>query len=240
MITLDEIFRRVLVDSGQFLVPSEVIEMDRDKFLVLVRSKVRIYNKNHPHEKRFNLDMQDRALTFEASDMSDEDCPNHGTRDVLGNPVGIPDSIVDVVPVRISGISPFFLREFSENKSPFLNNPTEFPWEYRKPTLYVPIQGNMDVHAIYNHKIEENTSLSKDHKDYYFIDTLDEIHHDVFFDLVTGGFLKGLGRSRRAFTVQELPITTDAETLVEEGKEMEERAREQLYEEDSKWYLAWR
>jgi hypothetical protein len=40
--------------------------------------------------------------------------------------------------------------------------------------------------------------------------------------------MKTVGRSRRAFTMDDLPISADADTLVSDGKEKEDKALEDL------------
>ena len=46
--------------------------------------------------------------------------------------------------------------------------------------------------------------------------------------LVRGMFLKGIGRSRRAFTLNELPILMDAGDLISEGEALVEKAEQQM------------
>lgn len=51
---------------------------------------------------------------------------------------------------------------------------------------------------------------------------------DEFIDMVTGLFMMSLGRSRRAFTLEEFPLTTDAAEMIQEGKEMMDEAEASL------------
>ena len=73
----------------------------------------------------------------------------------------------------------------------------------------------------------------------YRVDTITDAD-DEFFEILTGKFMKALGRSRRAFTINELPITMDASELVSEGDEMIRAAEESLVEKEMKLYLAYR
>lgn len=219
--TLKEIFNRVLVESGQFVVSADMIELDVDRFLVLVKATLGTVNKFDPVEKKFNLDLSGRHFKFTPE-----------THDLLGNLVGIPERIVDLIPVRVTGVYPSYMREFDRHKSEYLSDKIPYPWDYRKPDLHVPVNGQYELHAIYNHQIVKNAETKE-----WECDTISDVDDD-FFQLLTGKFLKGLGKSRRAFTLNELPITTDADQLVSEGQEMEDKAIENL-EEDAKFWLGW-
>jgi hypothetical protein len=224
--TFQEIFERVLVESGQFLLSTDEIELNSDRFLVLVRAVLAIYNKTEPYELKFNLQLAQRSFTFTTS-----------TKTLSGAPTGIPDGIADMIPVRIAGISSYFLRDFDGHKSDHLQMKAEFPWEYRKPTVYVPLQGTYDVHAWYSHTVTETSPPSEGGKIQYSLDTISH-KDDNFFKLLRGKFLQGLGSSRKAFTITDLPIITDAADLVTQGKDLEKEAIEALQAE-AKWWLAW-
>lgn len=225
---LQEMFDYILIESGQFLVPVENLEINRDRFLTLVRTTLGIYNGKLPHEKKFNLDFTQRKKTFTAD-----------TLDTGGQKVGIPDGVADMVPVRISGVSPFFLREHEDHNSAYFNDKTPYPWEYRKPDLYVPIQGIYDVHAWYKHEIVEiqaEGETSGENKTYE-VATI-SYEDETFFKLLKAKFLRGTAHSRRAFTMQDIPLLTDADTLVGDAKAMEEEAHKELDDKTYFW-LAW-
>lgn len=226
--TLQEMFDYILVESGQFLIPVENLEINRDRFLVLVKTALGIFNGKHPWEKKFNLNFANRSVKFSAT-----------TRDTSSNLTGIPTGIADMVPVRISGVSPFFLRDHEQHNSHYLNEKTEFPWEYRAPTLYVPIQGVYDVHAYYDHVITEIVASGETEGENktYEVTTID-YGDDVFFKLLKAKFLRGTANSRRAFTLQDIPLTTDADTLANEAKTMEEEALKDL-DDKTKFWLGW-
>lgn len=217
---LNEMFDRVLVLSGQFLIPDSVIELKLDKFKIIVEQTLGVWNNYTPIDKHVykNLD-SGRQYTFTEND-----------------PNGIPKNIVDLQPIRISGVAPFFLSEYGR-LGDTLDIKKSFPWEYRAPKLTVPITGEFDLHCIYDHKLVVDNSTGGEPA--YRCDTI-ATSDDEFFDILTGRFLQSLGRSRRAFTLNELPITVDGAELVAEGKQMEDEARADLIENKSKWYLAWR
>src|ERR1043166_6708581 len=108
--TLQEMFDYVLVESGQFFIPVENLEINRDRFVTLVRGVLGIYNGKMPHEKKFNLNFSNRSVTFTAD-----------TLDINGQKTGIPKGVADMVPVRISGVAPFFLRDHEAHNSHYLN-----------------------------------------------------------------------------------------------------------------------
>ena len=58
-----------------------------------------------------------------------------------------------------------------------------------------------------------------------------------FLKLMQGRFMQALGRSRKAFTLNDLPITSDAAEMVSSGKEIETEAITEI-NESGKWWLA--
>lgn len=154
---------------------------------------------------------------------------------------GVPDWLSDIIPIRILGTAHHFLQAGGitstsrQASSPYLERKDNFPWEYRKPVLTIGINSELDIIAVYKHKL---VSATEDGKIVFRVDTIDDCS-DVFFNLLRARFLKALGRSRRAFTMQDLPITVDASELVSEGTDLEERVMEDLIENHGKFYLAW-
>lgn len=217
---LNEMFDVVLVMSGQFLIPDSVIELRVDKFKKLVENCLGVWNNYNPIDRHVYINLQNgRQYTFTDNDE-----------------FGIPQNIVDLQPIRISGVAPFFLSEYGR-LGDAMEVKKQFPWEYRKPTLTVPLTAEFDLHCIYNHRLEVDNSTGGEPA--YKCTTISE-NDDEFFKMLTGRFMQSLGRSRRAFTLNELPITTDGGELVSEGKQMEDEAIADLVENKSKWYLAWR
>lgn len=227
--TLQEMFNYVLIESGQFLVPVENLEINRDRFKTLVELALSTYSGKWPHERKFNLNFPNRKLTF--TDTS---------KDIHGDLTGIPDGIADMVPVRIAGVAPYFIREYREHKSAYMNDATPWPWEYRKPSLYVPVQGTYDVHAYYDHKLTKVQAEGEQEGESstYEAKTIDVYEDELFLKLLKAKFLRATAHSRRAFTLQDIPLLTDADTLAGEGKILEEEAMKQL-DEQTKFWLAW-
>ena len=115
----------------------------------------------------------------------------------------IPDYIVDVTPVGYISADPLF----GGSRGVF--------WEYRKPFLYTNVYGDVEVEALYNHRITNDNI---------------EVNDELFIDLVIAILLMSIGRSRRAFRLPDLPVETDAESLVSEGQELYELTIEKLRE----------
>ena len=87
--------------------------------------------------------------------------------------------------------------------------------------------GIYEVSGILNHYYDQ---LTKE------IRTLDDSSYD-FLNLVVAKFMLALGRSRRAFTISEIPFTSDAESLVSEGNQLLSEARDRI-ETTSNFHLA--
>ncbi len=74
---------------------------------------------------------------------------------------------------------------------------------------------------------------------WYFVDYIeDDNDNDLFFKLCLAKFKKQLGGSRRAFTLEEFPITNDADSLISDAQQEEQEAMEELIE-GSAADLAW-
>jgi hypothetical protein len=219
--TLQEIFDTVMIRSGQFLISQDEIEMDTRKFKRLVEHSLAFYSRYVPIVEYLLVDIENsesRQFTFTDSMYR----------------YGIPDYISDLIPIRISGVVPYYLREYDRPKSN-LDIKVEFPWVYRKPTLTVPTNAQFDIKAVYKHKVK---NCGNDQNPLWEVQTITD-NDQEFIDLITGRFLIGIGRSRRAFTINDLPIQADASELVSEGKEMETTAKKEIQENKMSFYLAW-
>ena len=58
-----------------------------------------------------------------------------------------------------------------------------------------------------------------------------------FLKLVQGRLMQALGRSRKSFILNDMPVTSDAAEMVSIGKELEQEAMTEMYE-SGKWYMA--
>ena len=221
-----QMFDKILLDSGQFTMAIENIELNEDRFAILVRSVIGEYNKYCPCLKTFNIVTYDKYFTF--------------VEGYLG--LGIPDWVSDVRPVRILGIFPYYLNSVSpsgdmrQTRNPEIDDKTQYPWTYRAPRLYLPIAGTYDCDCVYKHKVVQ--VQDENGKTVYDVPTID-YDRDEFFKLLLGHFMVALARNRRAFTMGDIPIQSDADTLAGEGTDTIQNARENLIENNSMFYLAW-
>tara|TARA_Y100000310_G_scaffold190441_1_gene190422 strand:+ start:619 stop:1245 length:627 start_codon:yes stop_codon:yes gene_type:complete len=205
--TLDDIFDRTLVESGQFLMGSANVEMDKVKFGELTRLVLAKYSKYYPLTTKANITI---GSGFQYTWVTN-----------------IPEWVSDVVPVNLTNV-PWYIWEKLRNANEMTKTP--FVWEYRSPTLTTEYSGIFDVTAHTNRVYSVDSSGGDDLPD---IDHADS----TFFQLLLGRFMQGLGRSRRAFTLNDLPITLDASELVSDGRELEQEAVDSMKEEGS-WFLA--
>ena len=244
---LKDMFDRILVESGQFMM-KEDIELDIDKFRILINSALSTYSQYSPHHAKFNLNVTNLTNNFGGIIYKFSDGENPNPPAILDDetfspvPKGIPDWISDIIPVRLAGVHPWYFRQKEEWTNKELEYKRQFPWEYIKPTLYVPVQSVYEVTAVYRHKVEE-TAYKDPHigviRKELEVSTITD-HDDDFFELLRGRFMVALGRNRRAFTLNELPITMDSADLVSEGTELITSAMDKLENKSSKFWLAYR
>lgn len=220
---ITEMFDRVLLMSGVFLMPQDKVELNIQNFKLLVEMTVGVYNGYVPRDLHARVPiLSSRQYTF-----TDAFSAN-------GEELGIPEYVIDALPVRISGVVPYFFTGEYQRPPQTVTEKVQYPFVYRKPVLTVPASAEYDLHLMYFHKVTK----VQDSEDWE-VKTLSDAD-DEFLELLQAKFMMALGRSRRAFTMQDLPITVDASDLVAEGKALEEEAMEEIKEEKGKWYLAWR
>jgi hypothetical protein len=225
-VRVDEIWERILIRSGQFILNRNKIELDPEKFVVLVEDALAEYNQSRPFDKTYNITIPTRNFTF--TDSFDPD---------LGI---IPSMLAEVTPTRAYNANPFLYG--TGFGSPLYNNseliePLQVPWDYTAPKLTVPMNGDFKIIAIYPHRVVKDVSTLSDI--HWKVSTISVNNDQHFFKLLQGLFLQGIGRSRRSFTLSDIPITMDADQLYSEGKEIEERALEDIHK-NKKIYLAMR
>ena len=124
----------------------------------------------------------------------------------------IPYYISDVNPCYSTVFNPLLQIATQSGNVPFVE------WEYRKPTLYTNFNGKAEVVAWFEWEIKTVDSGKK------FI----ELEDELYLDLITAEFLMGLARSRRSFSLNDLPITNDSEILASEGQKLYEDTIETL------------
>lgn len=203
---ISEIFDEVLTDSGQYVITPDKVELREERFINLVKRVLSIYNKYFPITKRFNIEVPSTSYDF------------------TGHPDGVPVWVAGCVPV----LSYTNIELHSQEIYP-MKPAHEFPYEYNRPKLWVAGGGRYEIHACYGHEVTHDTSDVDSTKHFYEISTLDITDdHQYFWKYLVARFLIGLGGSRRAFTLNELNITMDGESLVSEGREQERELLEQM------------
>lgn len=225
--TLTELIDLVMIESGEFILGDlENTLLDTDKFWKLVVRSLKTYDRYRAYTATRNVSVRSGKFTY-----------------MTTHEYGIPDWISSVTPVEVTGaigIYQFAQREVSERIDEFtlLEIPRGFQWRYDKPALYATENGWMEVIEHYEHSYtttEDSTGLVEEAA----LPTLDLGEDKLFIDLLVGKFLQALGRSRRAFTLEELPINMDAAELVTEGTELWNETITKLEEGGaSKWWDA--
>jgi len=220
---LTELVEIVLTESGEFILESLdniTINFDLARFWRMTKTELRKYSSHVPVTHRYNITTSGWNYTF----------------DDANSPHGVPLWISECVPVTIMTNLNQIL-QYQPNGVFGLNstsNPRPFSWDYEKPTLRTTEDGMMDVLTVHRHTVEETKDGGGVLTEVDLIDITEEDHH--FIALVNAKFLIALGRSRRAFTLNELPTVMDAAELVSEGEQKYNETMEHL-EEVNSWYL---
>ena len=225
---IEDIFDKVMLMSGQFLINSNRIEVDVDRFRILVEDVLATYSKHVPFDSHFFINL----FATRRINLTDDLVKSLTGIEYLGTP----DWISDVMPSRLYGINPYYLfKNIDPNWNADLQEKAQIPFVYRKPELYVSVSAEFDIHAVWKHRIIETQDQFEG-----FIFEIPTISNDdtMFFKLLQGLFLTSIGRSRKAFTLNDLAITMDATEIASEGQEIYDKAMEDL-ENHQKFYLSW-
>lgn len=223
---VEEIWDRIRVRSGQFILNKSKIELDVDNFKTLVEDALAEYNRSRPYDKTYTVFIgTPRHFTF--TDTFDTDIKR------------IPEQLAEVTPITAFASNPYLYGNAISNPNNSyteLIDPLQVPWDYKKPTLVVPLSGNYKVVAMYNHQLVQ---VTEDTGNIFWEVTTISLEDVWFFKLLQGMFLQGIGRSRRAFTLSDMPILMDADQLYSEGQQIEEKALEEIHA-NKKIYLSMR
>jgi hypothetical protein len=180
-----------------------------------VKQQLDFYQKYLPETKSYNIWLPANFF-YTFGEQKDERVPEWVSSVI---PIGLYNVISTAV--YFSASSPYQVYKGNQE----LMNPRPFLWDYRKPRLYISEPGRFDVSCCY--KFETIPQIEKGQV--MDVEIVSFEPEWVFYDLLLGQFLQMIGRSRRAFTYNELPITTDADQLVTEGTEMYNTAKETLF-----------
>lgn len=209
---VEDIFNRIVQKSGQYLLSKNNIEINIDAFRILVEDALAVYNKSVPYDRTFTVDLYSRS-----GDLTPDMFPDIGRS---------PDWVAKATPIfnHNSGTNQAYGVAFFSRPSYAQSEPIESIHKYNKPKITVNISGDWEVIGVWKHRVEEETVSNRKT---YEVKTI-SVDDDVFFDLLCGMFVHGIGMSRRAFTMDAIPISMDADALVSEGEARIEKAKEEL------------
>lgn len=223
-ITFQELIDYVLLESGQYMAPLEATLLTDTHVARIVTRELSLYSKYRPVSRE----------VFVSANVSGE--VNFKTLSTDEKERDIPMMITNVrVPHGEYGISPAAIANYSYSpvtRERLVEAPTS-NFDYRKPILYLAGSGGYKLTAHYSRYFdyaEINGKLDGVISDISFEDD------HLFVEMLIGKFLQYVGRSRRAFTIDNLPITYDSSEMVSEGQEKYNEAYRVLTEENSKWY----
>ena len=205
----------------------ESIKLDLKKFTLLMKPEIEFYQQYFPLRKKFNINVNpDKTYDFTSDpnnigyDFSDHYNP------VLGEP-----------PIDITRATPVGQSQLINNWAQFnkglgmpgqpgrLITPFQCLREYRKPKAWFSQPGRFDVTCYYEYSFKETYDNTVEPAVLTEVEIIGCDGHMYLLDLLSGRFLQLIGRSRRAFTYNDLQITTDADQLVKEGIEDYEKAK---------------
>lgn len=230
---LSEILDYVMIESGQWIVGDlDDMSLNYEKFWTLCRSVLNTYHKSIPYTINENVWVS-KMHTFQKV-WDDEGLPIN-QRTLIRD---IPLWVSSVLPVGYSALTnmalgiQLFLATDSAGSQ--LGQPVNWIWRYEAPNLYVPYTGELDIRSHSNYPYELIRGSSNLLVD---VDIPGLNYDESFLKIVTGKFLQAIGRSRRAFTLTDIPVSIDGNDLVTEGKELEAEGRE-LLEARTHWHFS--
>jgi len=223
---LKDLFNRVLVQSGQFLFGVPLIELKTDPFYALVQDSLSIYDDFEPLNSRKNINVANTSITFIPSQ--------------VGYNWEIPKFVIELIPLVISGLPWYFQNWMTWQGKGFGDefNPLSAIWKYNPPTLYVEYSGQFTMWAAYGRAqiqvLDTDPSLPANTMTWDFPDIT--TRDNRFIRHITGRFMQAIGLERDAFTLNEIPLKTNADKMISKGEDMEKDALEKMHAQ--KWYLA--
>lgn len=222
---LSDLTELILIESGEFILGDDIANtnLSLNKFWRVVKRSLKLYSQYRSCIRKQNIEVANGFYTYTEA----------------GSTYGIPDWISSVIPVGLSNTAAMYNYymnvPYNKEEYTMLEIPRKFHWKYESPTLYVTENGKMDVTEHHQHSYTE--SFESDGASIAEVDmpTLTEGEDRLFIDLVMSLFLLSIGRSRRAFTLEDLPISMDGEELVREGNELWEKTMEKLQNQSNWW-----
>lgn len=216
--TLSELIDVVMVNSGEYIIQTfDRTQLNKKKFWEsIVRPQLTKYAKYKPVTRKFNLYVP-------------------GTWYEFSYPEDVPVWISSLAPLYNGGLVASLMAELTGESS--LRTPITNLWRYEAPKLFVMYGGTYDTTAHYNYGF--TATYNAGNTDVVEV-TIPDLGDDdtTFFDMVLGKFMIAVGRSRSAFTLNDLPITMDSADMISAGNDIYSTALEGLYD-NAIWYQAY-
>lgn len=236
---LTEIVKILFVRNGQHLSGDlSRIKLSLDKFWATIEQDILDFQEYYPYVQEFNIQS---AAYGQGGGRYLFEFDSHNLGQDLGadpsEPGNAPDDIIKCLPIGTTQMIVNWISYMGTGTYPgqlgTVANGRTFLKKYRNKILYTTEPGKFDITALYKYFfIKTETTEGLKEVEILGIDGQD---NKVLFDILSGRFLTVVGRSRRAFTYQDLPIITDADQLVKEGEELYQKGIEQMYERHP-WY----
>jgi len=102
----------------------------------------------------------------------------------------------------------------------YFNQKIDIPWKFdiRNKILWIPLYGTFNIEFLIKPTLEDIS--------------FDDIE---FLDMCLGLYMMYVAKTRKSFTLSELPFANDSDEMYNEGKELLENARQQVEEETGSW-----
>lgn len=204
--TYEDILDLIFVETGQYISDLDSTLLDKPKVVRMIKKELATYSRYKPKTVIKPLSLYN-GKTFD-------------------------ETIDGEVPRFISSINTERMQANPAATSLFNNIPrpiSNYYWRYHKPVLYFTFpSGLYETTYLVDYKYDDDDDL---------IEGMEPDVYDNFFtELLIGRFLMSVGRSRKAFTVDELPINTDADAMVSTGESMYEKALNELRINSKFWH----
>jgi hypothetical protein len=218
---LSDIIDYILLETGNYLVSDLVkSEINLNKFLILTKSVLGEYTNYRPRRDSSTIYVESQQYIFpqESSPITIDKISNRFI--TLNNLYQEPNLEPNLLPNRIRDTE---------------HIPALPTWKYNRPKLYINYVGLLYVMGNYDYTIRNIYNSEMAIIDYDLVEIT--YSNTEFLNLLAAKFLMTVGKQRRAFTANDLPITTDASDLVSEGKDLWDSTMETLRQNSTWWTI---
>jgi hypothetical protein len=232
---ISEIANYLLARNGQHIVGDYSKQgFNMTALWSILEPEIKNYQSFVPLIKKFNIKMSANHydFTFDTHNVGYVNAQSPGEYPVM---------LSSVVPIVAPGyvfplgalFNPFTASQHLAGNE--VINPTNFPWEYRKPVLYCPAVSVVDITASYKYQTIISTDAGGLITEVEVVDIEKDDNYFVLLQILSGRLLLSLSKSRRAFTYSDLPITTDAATLAQEAQREYDDGLKMLHSRHNWW-----